>query len=144
MARREHAGTRLDAEIVLTDADLDVALIRPRDPEEAEAGAFRALAIDEASGTAAVLDQVITLGRLGPHGHRAASVEIQRVRAVLERPRLAYEVGSRIGFAVFDGSGVLIGITILCRICHARNRERGFDPEEILMGGPAAVGFPGH
>ncbi len=130
-------GTRLHAEIVLQDADLDVSLIRPVNQDDVEPGSFSPVALNRAAAQASVLDQVIILGRLGIHGRRGASVEIQRVRAVIERPRLSYEVGSAVGSAVFDTAGQLLGVTV-----NTQNRERGFDPEDILMGGPAGVGLP--
>src|SRR5438552_8665569 len=79
-------GTEMPAEVVLRDRDLDLAFIRPKTRPAAPM-----LAIDQAkSGRAQVLDQIITLNRLGEAAGRAYAVSVDRITAVVLKPRLFY------------------------------------------------------
>ena len=79
-------GTEVPAEVVLRDKDNDLAFIRPKAKL-----ANPMAAVDLAnSGKADILDQVISLTRLGSAAGRAYSVSVERISAIVTKPRLFY------------------------------------------------------
>src|SRR5262245_9742592 len=79
-------GGEIPAEIVLRDKDLDLAFIRPKAKPAAPM-----VALDLANaGKAQILDQVITLNRLGSAAGRSYSASVERISAVVQKPRLYY------------------------------------------------------
>ena len=104
-------GTEVPAKIVLRDKDLDLAFVRPSTKPK-EPWKFVDL---KDSATADVLDQVVTITRLGKVANRAISVSLIRIQAVLEKPRKFYVVdmygdtGSPVG--TLDGK--ILGIALL-------------------------------
>jgi hypothetical protein len=79
-------GTELPAEVVLRDKDNDLAFIRPKTKP-----ATPMAALDLAkSGKADILDQVVSLTRLGSAAGRAYSVSVERISAIVSKPRLFY------------------------------------------------------
>ena len=106
-------GTEIPAEVALRDKDLDLAFLWPT-----EKPAKPLVAIDLAkAGKPQVLDQVICLNRLGKIANRIASVSIERVDALVERPRPFYVLGaggsSGVGSPVFALSGEPLGIVLI-------------------------------
>lgn len=81
-----HDGTEVPAEVVLRDKDLDLAFIRPKTKLAAP---MTALDLSR-SGKAEVLDQVVTLNRLGNAAGRAYCASVERISAIVQRPRLFY------------------------------------------------------
>jgi hypothetical protein len=79
-------GTELPAEIVLRDKDLDLAFIRPKTKP---AQPLKAVDMGQA-GKAEILDQVVTLNRLGAAAARSYSASVERISAIVQRPRLLY------------------------------------------------------
>jgi hypothetical protein len=106
-------GAEIAAEIALRDKDLDVVFLRPTDKP---AKPFPAIDLTKATKPQ-VLDQVICLNRLGKVANRVASVSIERVDALVERPRPFYVLGvggsSGIGSPVFALSGASLGIMLI-------------------------------
>jgi hypothetical protein len=106
-------GTEIPAEIALRDKDLDVVFLRPTDKS---AKPFAAIDLTKASKPQ-VLDQVICLNRLGKVANRVATVSIERVDALIERPRPFYVLGvggsSGVGSPVFALSGASLGIMLI-------------------------------
>ena len=106
-------GTELAAEVALRDKDLDVVFLRPTDKP---AKPFAAIDLNKAAKPQ-VLDQVICLNRLGKVANRVASVSIERVDALVERPRPFYVLGvggsSGVGSPVFALSGASLGIMLI-------------------------------
>ncbi|MCP3902050.1 MAG: trypsin-like peptidase domain-containing protein [Planctomycetes bacterium] len=132
-------GTRIDAEVVLTDPELDLAFIRP-----VEAGAesesrvpFEPVDLGEATGGVDVLDSVIWIGRMTKLAGWAPTAHISRVSAVIEQPRVCYLAGTAPGAPVFDGRGRLLGITVMLV-----DAEEGFNPMAMMMGGGQGPGQP--
>src|SRR5207244_2471265 len=79
-------GTEIAAEVVLRDKDLDLAFIRPKAKL-----ATPSSAVDlSQAGKAEVLDQVIALNRLGNAAGRAYAASVERISAVVQRPRVFY------------------------------------------------------
>jgi S1-C subfamily serine protease len=79
-------GSELPSEVVLRDKDMDLAFIRPK---AKVASPMTALDLTQ-SGKAEILDQVIALNRLGNAAGRAYSASVERISAIVQRPRLFY------------------------------------------------------
>jgi len=106
-------GTELPADIVLRDKDLDLAFIRPK---TRPASPMLALDLSKAA-TAQILDQVITLNRLGKAAGRAYAVSVERISAVVQKPRLFYIPGSEmtsttLGSPAFTLEGNVLGVFV--------------------------------
>src|SRR5213595_812766 len=106
-------GTELPADIVLRDKDLDLAFVRP---VTKPASPMMALDLSK-SATAQVLDQVITLNRLGKAAGRAYAVSVERISAVVQKPRLFYIPGSEmtsttLGSPAFTLEGNVLGVFV--------------------------------
>lgn len=107
-------GTELPAEVVLRDKDLDLAFIRPKTKP-----AQPMPAVDLANaGQADVLDQVITLNRLGKAAGRAYAASVERISAVVQKPRLFYVPESTmttttLGSPAFLPDGKILGICVI-------------------------------
>ncbi len=107
-------GSELPAEVVLRDKDLDLAFARPKTKP---ASPMTAVDLSKAS-TAQVLDQVITLNRLGQAAGRAYAVSVERITAVVQKPRLFYIPDSTMtstaqGSPGFTPDGNLLGIFVM-------------------------------
>ena len=107
-------GTELPADIVLRDKDLDLAFVRP---VTKPASPMTALDLSK-SATAQVLDQVITLNRLGKAAGRAYAASVERISAVVQKPRLFYIPGSEmtstaLGSPAFSLDGNVLGVFVM-------------------------------
>lgn len=107
-------GTEMPADIVLRDKDLDLAFVRPKSKP---AGPMSALDLSK-SAKAQVLDQVITLNRLGQVAGRAYAASVERISAVVQKPRLFYVPGSdatstTLGSPAFMPDGTVLGIFVM-------------------------------
>jgi S1-C subfamily serine protease len=109
-----HDGTELPAQIVLRDKDLDLAFIRPKTKP-----AKPMPAVDfSKSGTAEVLDPVITLNRLNRAANRAYAASSERISAIIQRPRTFYIPDSSmstttLGSPAFLMNGNILGIFVM-------------------------------
>jgi hypothetical protein len=109
-----HDGSELPAEIVLRDKDLDLAFLRPKTKPAAPLPA-----LDLSSNAKVdVLDQVIAINRLGKVAGRAYAASIERIHAVVQRPRLFYVPGSDttstgLGCPAFTLEGKLVGLFVM-------------------------------
>ena len=107
-------GAELAAEIVLRDKDLDLAFIRPKTKV-----ATPMAAVDLAkSSPAQTLDTVVTLNRLGRAAGRAYSASVERISAVVQRPRTFYipdstMTGTALGSPAFALDGNVVGILVM-------------------------------
>jgi len=108
-------GTEIPAKVVLRDKDLDLAFLRPTEPAE---NSFVALDLTQA-GAPELLDPVVAITRLGRVANRAYGALLDRVEAVVERPRTFYVPAgggmnqSSLGAPVFTLDGDVIGILVL-------------------------------
>ncbi len=107
-------GTELPAEIVLRDKDLDLAFIRPKAKPSV---ALTALDLGN-SAKVDVLDQVLTVNRLGKVAGRAYAASLERINAVVQRPRLFYVPGSDatatgLGCPAFTLDGKVVGLFVM-------------------------------
>jgi hypothetical protein len=106
-------NTELPATVVLRDKDLDVAFLRPT-----EKPAKPLTAIDLAqAGKPQILDEVVCLNRLGKVANRVVAVSLERIDALVERPRPFYILSpggsSGIGSPVFNLAGDILGIVLI-------------------------------
>ena len=103
--------------IVLRDKDLDLAFIAPSPKLSLPAAA---LDLGQA-GKPDVLDTVVMLSRFGKIANREVSVTLNRIQAVVRKPKTFYipeqqTTGLRTGSAVFTSGGKLAGVLLLKRI----------------------------
>ncbi len=107
-------GTEIPSEIVLRDKDLDLAFIRPKAPPAAPMAA-----VDFAKASPVqVLDTVITLNRLGRAAGRAHAASVERISAVVQKPRTFYVPDSTmtatgLGSPAFALDGQIVGVIVM-------------------------------
>ena len=102
------------AEIVLRDRDLDLAFIRPKAKPAAPMPAVDL----SAAGSAQVLDEVITLNRLARVASRAYATSVERITAVVQKPRTFYIPDSTMtatasGSPAFSLDGKIVGVFVM-------------------------------
>src|SRR5437016_5243556 len=107
-------GTELPAEVVLRDRDLDLAFIRPKTKVTAP---LTALDLTQ-SAKVEMLDQVIALNRLGNAAGRAYAASVERISAIVQRPRLFYVpdasmTTTTMGAPAFTLDGKPLGIFVM-------------------------------
>lgn len=128
-------GTEVPAEVVLRDKDLDLAFVRPKTKLTAQL-----VPLDlSKSGKVDVLDQVIALNRLGNADGRAYAASVERIAAVVEKPRLFYVpetslTTTSLGAPAFTVDGKLVGLFVM-RALKGRSGAgmgmMGMQPENI-------------
>jgi len=107
-------GTEVPAEIVLRDKDLDLAFIRPKSKP-----ASPMAAVDLSKSTPAqLLDEVITLNRLNSAAGRAYAASVERISAVIQKPRTFYIPDSSmtmttLGSPAFALDGKVVGLFVM-------------------------------
>jgi S1-C subfamily serine protease len=107
-------GTDLPAEVVLRDRELDLAFVRPKGKP-----ANPMTAIDLArSGPAQVLDEIVALNRLNRVASRAYAVSVERITAVVQKPRTFYipdstKTATSPGSPAFSLDGKIIGVFVV-------------------------------
>jgi S1-C subfamily serine protease len=107
-------GTEVQAEVVLRDRDLDLAFIRPKSKPSTPLPFVDLMK----SGKAEILDQVISLNRLGRVSGRSYSASVERISAIAQRPRLFYIPDSSmtttaLGAPAFTLEGKVLGIFVM-------------------------------
>ena len=141
-------GTEMPSEIVLRDKDLDLAFIRPKVKPSAPMAA-----VDLSKSSAVeMLEPVIALNRLNRAAGRAYSASIERIDAVIQKPRTFYipESGSSsatTGSPAFALNGNIVGIFVVRAVSageSSRNNMREnmtvilLPAEDILKGAKQA------
>lgn len=132
-------GSEVPMIIVLRDKDLDLAFLRPSEALE-EPMAFVAM---DGSSEASLLDQLFVVNRLGRVAGRAHSVSIERIEAVVNRPRRFYIPGkdptnSGLGCPAFNTDGNLVGFMVL----RAVGSGGGGGMMSMMQDGIAAIILP--
>lgn len=107
-------GTEIPAEVILRDNDLDMAFVRPVEKLDSTF-AYVDLTKD---AVPELLDQLITLNRLGKVAGRAHSASVERVDAIVKRPRTFYIPGTdptntNLGCPAFDLDGNIVGFFLM-------------------------------
>jgi hypothetical protein len=141
-------GTEMPAEIVLRDKDLDLAFVRPK----AKPAAPMAAVDLSKSSAVEMLEPVIVLNRLNRAAGRAYSASIERIAAVIQKPRTFYipeTSGSAIslGSPAFALNGNIVGLFVMRAVSapdsNARNMRENMTAilipaEDILKGAKQA------
>jgi len=107
-------GTEMPSEIVLRDKDLDLAYIRPK---AKPAGPMAAVDLSK-SAAVEMLEPVIALNRLNRAAGRAYSASVERIDAVIQKPRTFYipESGASsasLGSPAFALNGSVVGLFVM-------------------------------
>jgi hypothetical protein len=104
-------GTEVPAKVVLRDKDLDLAFLRPTDKLAQPAAA---LDLSQA-GAPQLLDPVVTVNRLGNASNWEIAPRIDRIQAILTKPRTVYvpQGGDEIGTPAFTLEGKVVGVTLV-------------------------------
>jgi S1-C subfamily serine protease len=123
-------GTEIPADVLMRDADLDLAFLRVKtNAKEAKGVEFKPVDLKNAA-TAGVSDDVITLSRNDETLNRVASVARGQVMSVTKKPREFLRVtGASLGCPSFAADGRLIGIAVTRTV-------RGKSSQTVLL--PAA------
>jgi len=105
-------GTDIPARVVLKDEDLDLAFVAPKEKlESQDAEQISAVDLSKPAPKASRLDQVVRLSRLGKSLNRELVVELDRISAIITKPRRIYILGgAKPGSPVFVPGGKLLGI----------------------------------
>ena len=135
-------GTELPSEVVLRDKDLDLAFVRPKTKP---ASPMAAIDLNK-SAQAQVLDQVITLNRLGQAAGRAYAVSVERIAAVVQKPRLFYipaggMTSTTPGSPAFALDGNLLGVFVM-RSVNTRGGGGGMSMFSFQPEGLTAIILP--
>lgn len=125
-------GTEIPADIVLRDADLDVACVRMKlDSKEAKGAVIRAVDVKHAA-PAAVLDEVVVLGRMGDAFNRRPAVVTDLITSEIRKPRAYYYINCPwVGVPVFAANGRLVGLCVN-RFTQGMNATRVVLPAEDI------------
>lgn len=107
-------GQEIAAEVVLRDRDLDLAFVRPTDKLEKP---MAAIDLNDA-GEAELLDRVVTINRLGRVARRVHAASLERISAIVDRPRKFYVPGggytaTALGSPAFTTDGKVLGIFVM-------------------------------
>jgi len=105
-------GTEIPAEIVLKDADLDLAFIRIKaDSKEAKGVTFHAVDLKN-SATGSVMDETVTITRMDTLFSRVPNVYPGYINMITKKPRTFLRAtGATGGCPTFLTDGKLLGIT---------------------------------
>jgi hypothetical protein len=131
-------GVELPAEIVLRDRDFDLAFLRPK---AKPAGPMAAIDLSR-SGTAQALDELITLSRLNPAAGRACAASVERVAAVIQKPRTFYvpdtaTTATALGAPAFLPSGKVLGLVVMRAVSSAGGKTSDYRQNLTAMILPA-------
>jgi S1-C subfamily serine protease len=107
-------GTEVPAEIVLRDKDLDLAFIRPKTKPTSPMACVDLTKTSPAQ----VLDEVVTLNRLNSAAGRAYAASVERISAVIQKPRTFYipdstMTSTSLGSPAFAQDGNLVGVVVM-------------------------------
>ena len=120
-------GTEIPARVVLKDEDLDLAFIMPKDNlDKQAAGQIQAVDLAKPATKAQRLDQVVRISRLGKDMNRELAVELDRISAIITKPRMLYILGgAQPGTPVFTMDGGLLGIIVFHKKTGGEGLGRG-------------------
>lgn len=120
-------GTELPSEVVMKDADLDLAFIRPKpDAKELKTVVFRPIELTN-NTTADIADDVVTISRTDEALNRQPALERGHIVALTRKPRMFMcATGTEYGCPTFTIDGKLLGITV--------NRfAKDKEPQQVIL-----------
>lgn len=123
-------NTEIPAQIVLRDKDLDLAFLRPTKAPESP---MQAVDLSQ-SGSPLILDEIVLLNRLGRVASRTYAATLDRIEAIVERPRTLYvpsssENNAEFGSPAFTVDGKVVGIALLRTI---KGGDEGFGRDDSM------------
>lgn len=126
-------GTEIPGDVVLRDRDLDLAFIRPKKAPEKP---LTYVDMTQAA-TPQALDELVVLTRLGQVGSRVLAACVDRVQAVISKPRTLYALSSllmsNVGSPAFTLDGKPVGMVVM-RLSKSRDdSEGGFGISNRMM-----------
>lgn len=105
-------GTEVDAEVVLKDIDLDLAVIQPKDGSKK----FESISLAQKPKPIQVLDDLFVVNRLGSAEDRTPIVTVGKVRSIVTGPRTYYvcddDISKNLGCIAFNDEGQPVGIFV--------------------------------
>lgn len=127
------SGTEIPAKVVLRDRDLDLAFIRPIQKPSAPLP-FVDLAVATKLNP---LDQIIALDRLGKLARHLSAVRIDRIQAIIDKPRTLYvptheSLKPALGTPIFGPDGKVAGIMVV-RLATASSQDQGSSSEDRYL-----------
>ena len=107
-------NTEIDASVILRDRELDMAFVRPKKKEETD---FKYIDFTN-SGEPELLDEVITINRLGQVSRRAHAASVERIDAIVRKPRTFFIPGNNptnteMGSPAFTLDGKVVGVLLI-------------------------------
>ncbi len=135
-------GTEVPAEVVLRDKDLDLAFVRPK---AKLATPLPAVELTQ-PGKAEVLDQVSSINRLGNAAGRAYGTAVERISAVVQKPRLFYVpettmTTTALGAPAFTLDGKLLGVFVVRSLKTKSSSEGGMMGMLAMQNGAGVTGI---
>jgi len=126
------SGKEVPGKIVLRDKDLGLAFARPADKLDE---ALSPISLAD-SAKPEILDEIVILSRLGELANRTTSVCLDRVQAIVTKPRTMYIPGlgamiAGTGCPVFSLDGKLVGLLVM-RAAPPQAARTGFMPTDLL------------
>lgn len=104
-------GTEIPAKVLLKDEDLDLAFVLPLDSKSSSFPVF--CSISDKSNTLDVLDEVVTMSKLGKNLYRQSTLRKGWVNALISKPRKYLVIeNSSPGNPVFDREGYWLGVAV--------------------------------
>jgi len=106
-------GTEVPADMVMKDADLDLAFVKPKpDSKEAKGVTFKAVDLKN-SVAGNITDEVVTVSRMDEILNRQPAVQRGQIVAVTQKPRTFLRVSGAIpGCPTFALDGKLLGLSV--------------------------------
>lgn len=130
-------GTELPSEVVHRDVDLDLAVIRTKTKPASPLPALNLAA----AGKADLLDEVLTINRLGKALGRPHAAAVERISAIVREPRLFYVpmggmTTTALGSPAFTLDGKPLGIFVVRTV-----RDRNVTPGMFATQPPSMTGI---
>ncbi|MBS2021452.1 MAG: trypsin-like peptidase domain-containing protein [Deltaproteobacteria bacterium] len=128
-------GTEVDADVILKDADLDIAFVRPRDQSKP----FDFVALNRGVKPLTVLDEVIAAGHYGRSLSRSPWVQETQVYSIIRGPRtyaMCGEISDALGTVGYNDQGQPVGVFVT----HVSHDTEERSSMMSMMGGSSRSG----